>query len=122
MKFKFIKKASATALLTVMFSSSVLAAWHASTITLPRNGWWTTVARTAEHNTQETRVERPKYDVVSNIKNTNGTFLSSNSTHDSGKDTKASHTTNAKGSKVKAAFRSSYINQNTNRVRLSWEP
>jgi len=121
-KKKFIMKFSIVTLLTLMISSQALATWYESTITLPRNGWWYTVERTATKNTQSTRVKNPTYDVVSNITNTNKDKLSTNKTHAAGKDITQSHTTNAKGSKIHGAFRSSIINQFTNTVTLSWEP
>ncbi len=107
---------------TIMLSSQVLAAWYTSTITLPRNGWWYTVDRTATSHVQKTKVTNPKYDVVSNIVSVRNVQLSSNKTHKKNKIVIHNHTTGAKGAKVKAAFRSSIVNQHTNRVALGWEP
>ncbi|MGG0822767.1 hypothetical protein ABE099_07790 [Paenibacillus turicensis] len=122
MKRKFLLKFTIISVLSMLIASQALAAWYSSTITLPRNGWWYTVERQSTQNTQQTKVTKPKYDVVSNIVNTNNDQLSSNKTHASGKTITQSHTTNSKGSSIKGAFRSSVINQFTNTVNLSWEP
>lgn len=84
-------------MVTIMLSSQVLAAWYTSTITLPRNGWWYTVERTATSNVQKTRVSKPKYDVVSNIASPRNVKLSSNKTHTKNKTITNTHVTGAKG-------------------------
>lgn len=110
------------AAIPVAASWDTRAGWHSSTITLPRNGWWHTTARRANSNVQQVRVDNPTYNVVSNITNTNNQNLSSNQTHNSGQDTTQSHTTQANGSQVRGAYRSSIVNQRTNTIRLSWRP
>lgn len=120
------KKFSSSILLTlvlVMFASPVLAAWNSSTITLPRNGWWNSVDRAASGPTQQAKVTNPSYDVVSNVSNNSGTKLSSNKTHSSGKNTTVKHSSGAKKEDtLKGSFRSSVVNQKTNKVNLAWNP
>ncbi len=95
--------------------------WNESTITLPRNGWWYTVKRKATDTYQETRVTNPTYNVVSNIaESTNDNKLSSNKTHRSGKTDIQTHQTNVKGKEIRGSFRSSVVNQFTNKVKLAW--
>lgn len=96
--------------------------WNESTITLPRNGWWYTVTRTATDSYQETRVTNPKYDVVSNIASASNVDnkLSSNKTHKKEQTSTHKHQTDVKGTELKGAFRSSIINQFTNQVKLAW--
>lgn len=122
MKKKIMPKVLIIGILTCMLSSQVYAEWYSSPITLPRNGWWYTVARTATSNTQRTRVSNPKYDVVSNITKSNKELLSTNKTHNSGKTDIQSHYTGLNGASLRASFRSSIINQHTNKVNLAWEP
>lgn len=68
----------------LLVSTPVFAAWHYSTITLPRNGWWYSTERPATGNTQRTQVTEPEYKVVSNIDSSIGSKLSSNKTHAAG--------------------------------------
>ncbi|MCJ7841739.1 hypothetical protein MUB24_12690 [Lederbergia sp. NSJ-179] len=107
---------------TIMLSSQVLATWYTSTITLPRNGWWYTVDRPATSNVQKTKVTNPTYDVVSNIVSLKNVQLSTNKTHKKNQNSIQNHNTGARGANVKAAFRSSLVNQHTNKVNLGWEP
>ncbi|MCL1990925.1 MAG: hypothetical protein FWG67_08565 [Defluviitaleaceae bacterium] len=130
-KNKKVKKGIVVALLGIALAGAAVpvaaswdtrAGWHSSEITVPRNGWWTTTDRRATSNTQQARVNRPTYNVVSNIQNTNGRNLSSNQTHNSNQDITQSHNTSASGSMIRGAFRSSIINQRTNTINLSWRP
>jgi len=95
--------------------------WYTSTITLPRNGWWTTVGRTATSNTALTNVTRPEYNVASRISYGNN-HDTTNKTHNSGQNTTHTHNHNVSGASINGQFRSSIINQRTNRVNLGWRP
>ncbi|MFD1068231.1 hypothetical protein [Oceanobacillus locisalsi] len=107
----------------LMIATPALAAWHDSTITLPRNGWWYSVERDASGGTQQARVNSPEYDVVSNIDNGAGSNLSTNRTHASGDNTTVDHNTGVNaGTTLRGAFRSSLVNQFTNTVDLGWNP
>lgn len=122
MKTKRLLATSILGLAILFMASEVLATWYSATITLPRNGWWTTVERDSTRITQQTRVTQPSYNVVSNIANRNGVWLSSNRTHRANATTTHDHRTNVVGEKTKAGFRSSWANQRTNRVDLAWRP
>lgn len=124
MKFK---KRIATLLLgfsVLLLATDMVAAatWYSSTITLPRNGFWYSVSREATANSQKTKVTKPKYDVVSHIANSDKSRVTSNQTHKKNQTDTRTHVSNMKGTTIKAAFRSSIVNQKTNTVNLSWQP
>ena len=122
-KKKVMPKVLIVAILTVMLSSQAYAAWYYSEITLPRNGWWYSVVRIATSNRQQTIVRLPEYDVVSNIASTKDKdFHSTNKTHKAGQAIIQDHYTGLDGEDIRAAFRSSIINQRTNRAELGWGP
>ncbi|EMJ4245495.1 hypothetical protein PIU50_003384 [Clostridioides difficile] len=130
MKRKRIASLAMLGIMTTMLAGQAFAdstprissTWNESTITLPRNGWWYTVTRTATDTYQQTRVTNPTYDVVSNIVSASNTSkeFSSNKTHKKGQTDIHKHQTDVKGAELKGAFRSSIINQFTNRVKLAW--
>lgn len=95
--------------------------WYTSTITLPRNGWWTTVTRTATSDTALANVTRPTYNVASRVTYGKG-HTTSNKTHNAGQNTTHNHTHNVSGASLNGQFRSSIANQRTNRVNLGWRP
>lgn len=124
MKFK---KRIATILLglsVLLLATDVVAAatWYSSKITLPRNGFWYSKSREATANSQKTKVTKPKYDVVSHIANSDKRRVTSNQTHKKNKTDTRTHKSNMRGTTIKAAFRSSIVNQRTNTVNLSWQP
>lgn len=97
--------------------------WYSSTITLPRNDWWFSVQRKSTSSTQQTKVTKPTYDVVSNIARGNkDSSISTNQTHKSGQTDTRDHKTDVKGTNTRAKFRSSKVNQHTNTVKLAWRP
>lgn len=95
--------------------------FYHSTITLPRNGWWTTVDRVATSATATTKVNNPKYNVASRVRYGDG-VTTRETTHYANKYDSHSHYHNVKGAKINGQFRSSIINQFTNRVYLGWQP
>jgi len=118
-----IKKGIIVAALGLMLvGQTASASWHSSRITLPRNGWWYTTGRVSTSATQQMRVNRPTYDVVTAIARGNKTHLTANKTHRANADTTQNHTSNVRGSTTHGAFRSSVLNQKTNTVNLSWRP
>lgn len=96
--------------------------WHRSTITLPRNGWWSTVNRRATSNRAATNVRNPNYKVYSSVSYANGTHATGVQGHAAKSSTTKYHRHNTSGSNIRARFRSAYINQRTNRINLGWRP
>jgi len=119
-----LKAGVALTLLIALLTPTIAQAWHESTITLPRNGWWYTIARQASGSQQQTRVTNPTYDVVANIaRGAVNTNLASNQTHLSGFTTTRTHNSGSmSGDNIRGAFRSSMVNQFTNQVDLAWRP
>lgn len=115
---------------SIIMSTGVFAAsrpWYKDWLVLLRTGSMKTNARKALSNTQQTKVTSNKYDVLGRIVNKNGTALSNYKTHQDKNNSKEyavaqNHKTNAKGSTIRAQFKTSLTNFKTTSATIAWRP
>ncbi|MBV4438236.1 hypothetical protein KM779_12405 [Clostridium tyrobutyricum] len=118
-----MKTLAITGLLTLSISAPAFAAWHYSSITLPRTGYMTTTARSASGTVQKTQVTGNKYDVLSRVKSTNSNVITDWAVHGSGTGTVRSFYTGVKsGTSMQAQFKTRAVNYKTTTATIGWEP
>lgn len=125
---KRIKKIFSVMLIVFVFATPIFAEWYSVSITLPRNGAWTsTRTRPASEGTQKLKVQNNKYEVKGRIVSKNYKKLSEYKTHaakgKSGYGHIKYHTTDVgKGTQIRCQFTTNPWNQKTTTAKLSWEP